>query len=686
MKTNKLLTIAAALLTVLVFGCTDSPKNDPPAARTIPTLGTGDQVQLTLLQTTDMHHRAAGSGASATYSPGDNRDNSGLPGSVGNSDTTIGGYARLAHKIAQIRLQKDHPDQGSSVILVDSGDFLMGTVYDLTAGNPAAFQFFQFMGYDAVTLGNHEFDWSPAGLALLIQNAMTEQNFNIPIVATNMITDGVPHTADDGLEALQAAGAISTAKLITLANGVKIGIIGLLGPTADFYAPAAPPVSFNHTAAFIQGQVDDLRNNQGAHLIVALSHSGILDPNGTPAGDDLSLANTVSGIDIIASGHEHAQTDSVITVGNTRIICAGHYGKNLAQLDISLTVGTGITAVQLTNHAINDSIPGDPSMNFVIDTYDKELNAALGALSPGLEVNSVLAGTDSANLETAEAAEESGMANLVSDALRNTLQGYVAAGLMPYPTIGVVANGNIRSGFSLGQSISFADVYSVLPLGMTLDPAQQDLPGYPLMLVYLNGDSVWNLCQFVAYVIASQDATFMGVLAAGTPQQQALYGALSNLNPEYYLGLSGIQFAHGGLFGGYQVTSVNGYSPTDNQCQNAPAAIDRNDGTRLYPCVLDLYIMLLMQSNDMQALMNGLGIPIVPTNADGTIPVTADNLLEFRLDGDPYTAGIQEVKEWQAFLNYLTAKTADGGLESFIPDADYGAAATESGNASRVNP
>ncbi|MFZ5573417.1 MAG: bifunctional metallophosphatase/5'-nucleotidase [Thermodesulfobacteriota bacterium] len=685
MKKYRLLTIWSTLLLVLVLGCTDSPENDPPAARTIPTLEAGDRVQVTLIQTTDMHHRAAGSGASATYSPGDSLDNSGLPGSAGNTDLTEGGYARLSHKIGQIRLQKDRPDQGSAVLLVDSGDFLMGTVYDLTAASPAAFQFFQQMQYDVITLGNHEFDWSPAGLALLLQNARTSQNFSVPIVATNMITDGVAGTTDDGLEALQAAGAICTTRLITLANGVRIGVIGLLGPTADFYAPAAPPVTFDHTAAVIQNQVDDLRNSQGAHLIVALSHSGILEPGGTPSGDDIALAGAVSGIDIIASGHEHQQTDSVVTVGNTRIICAGHYGKNLAQLDIDLTVGTGVTAVQLTNHAINDSIPGDPSMNYLVDSYDRELNAALGALSPGLTVNRVLAGTDSGNLAIPQMAAESGMANLVADSLRGTLRGYVAAGLVTGPTIGVIANGNIRNGFDPGQSISFADIYSVLPLGMTLDPTQQDLPGYPLMLVYLNGDSVWNLCQFISYVIASQDSNFMGFLAAGSPQQQALYGALSNLNPEYYLGLSGIQFTHGGLPGGYQVIAVNGYAPTDGQCRNTPTVIDRSDAATLYPCVLDLYILLLMQSDAMQMLMTGLGIPVIPVNADGTVPVTVDNLLDFRLDGDP-AAGIQEVKEWQALLDYLTAPAAAGGLESFIADSVYGSAALGSGDTSRVNP
>ncbi|MBA4369538.1 MAG: hypothetical protein C0403_18075 [Desulfobacterium sp.] len=346
-------------------------------------------------------------------------------------------------------------------------------------------------------------------------------------------------------------------------------------------------------------------------------------------------------------------------------------------------MGTGIQTVSLTNNSIDDSIPGDPSMNYIVGVYDTELNAALGALMPGLTLNGIIAGTDSDNLSMPTTAQESGMANVIADSLRSTLLPYVAAGAITTPTVGIVANGNIRSSFSLGQEISFADIYSVLPLGMTLDASQQDIPGYPLLQVYLTGAEIQNLCQFDAYVIASQDAAFMTAIASGTPAQQALYAALSQLSPDYFLGLSGIQFTHGGIAGGYQVTSVNLYGNTDSQCQGAPTAVDASTH---YPCVLDLYIMLLLQSSDMQLLLEGLGIPVVPTNADGSIEVTATNLLDFRMDAEPETAGIQEVKEWQAFLSYILAAESDGGLASMIPDAYYGSSSIASGNASRVNP
>jgi hypothetical protein len=67
-------------------------------------------------------------------------------------------------------------------------------------------------------------------------------------------------------------------------------------------------------------------------------------------------------------------------------------------------------------------------------------------------------------------------------------------------------------------------------------------------------------------------------------------------------------------------------------------------------------------------------------------PVTILNMLDSRLDRDPSTDGIQEVKEWMALLKFLTADPAVGGFENHvIPDANYGKAALESGDSSRVS-
>jgi len=660
---------------LMVAGCSDSHRSAPPEKET-PVLSAGDTASFTLLETTDVHHRASGTGASLTYSPADGVDNSGPNG----TDQTQGGYARLATKIAQIRLA----DMAQNIpsLLVDSGDFLMGTVYDLTLGDtPAAFYYMEFMRYDAVTFGNHEFDYGPAGLAQIINNAMGEDGsgFTVPIIATNMKTDGVSGTDDDGLEYFAAAGVIRNMMIKTLDNGLKVGIIGLLGPGADNDAPLTPPVTFDHDYAFIQQQVDYLKNEMGAHIVVALSHSGITDPNtGSPGGDDVALAQNVDGIDIIASGHEHQMTDNVVIENGTRIFCAGYYGKNLAQLDVTVEIGTGVTEATLTNHAIDDSTPGDPSMNFIMEMIDAGINEVIEPVL-GLEINTVVAGSGSDNLGKPSGAKETGMGNLVADSLRYTLQGTDGA-------VGIVANGVVRNGFALGQQVTFADMYSVLPLGMTIDPTQQDVPGYPLMQVLLTGADLKHMCQLNAYVAASQDNDFLAMLSgSGDPQLEGLAFALSNLQTDYYLNVSGIQYAYFDASGGYTVVpgSVKIYNGQDLTCQFPATAIE--DDT-LYPCVFDLYMFLIVQSDELQSLLNALGLPITPLNNMGQ-PVTFANMLDSRLDMDnDATNGIQEVKEWMALLQFLTAPPELGGFENhIIPDAVYGKTALASGDSSRVS-
>lgn len=650
-----------------------------------PTLSEGDTVKFTLLQTTDVHHRVIGTGPSATYGT--------------DADQTKGGYARIATAITNIRTEK--AAENIPVVLVDSGDFLMGTAYDFTLGGvPAALSFIGLMKYDAITLGNHEFDYGPGPLAGFLDAAMGKERtgFNVPVVASNMVTSDAS-ADDDGLEVLIKEGRIKDSLLLTLPNGLKIGLLGLLGEQAESDAPLASPVEFQNDlddvaqVAFLQKRVNDLRA-AGAHVVIAMSHSGIIAPNSaTPTGNDVDLAEKVTGIDIIASGHEHEMTDDdvVVMVGDTRIICAGHYGENLAQLDVTVKIGTGVTDAEQKNHPLNSDVDLAPNISFMVALLDGGINEALAAFFP-FKLNDVIAFNASTNVEKPGAPTETGMGNLVSDSLR-----YLAGPDMP--VLGLVANGVVRNGFTANQGLTFADIYSVLPLGMTLDPANQDIPGYPLLNVLMDTTSIGNLCQLIAFTEAAGDPMFMGaLLASGDDALLALYGALLNLPSDYYMNLSGVRFEHGGLAGGYLVNpgSITLYAPGDFKCQTPAVPLSSIPPLApgldpMLPCILDLYLVLMLQHPDLQMLLgpDGLNIPITAyTVADPTQPVTMANVLSCRLDQDQDPSnGIQEVKEWMALLTFLTAGEAMGGFaDNTIIDAFYGADVIVDGApTSRVN-
>src|SRR5436305_6005609 len=129
---------------------------------------------ITIPQTTDIHDHANGAG------------HVGLDVDPVTGMSTIGAYARIAAYINSVRLDARHP-----VLLIDSGDWTMGTLYDLTlASSPLALGFLTTMHYDAVTLGNHEFDYTPRGLAQMLAAAQSTFGFQTPIVASNMNLNG----------------------------------------------------------------------------------------------------------------------------------------------------------------------------------------------------------------------------------------------------------------------------------------------------------------------------------------------------------------------------------------------------------------------------------------------------------------------------------------------------------------
>ncbi len=120
-----------------------------------------------------------------------------------------GRLARLAAKINQVKI--DRLLSGALVLLVDSGDYNMGTAYDMLWNtDPAPFRFINTMGYDLITLGNHEFDYGPKKLALMINRARASAGgFSIPIIATNTVFDGISGTDDDNLEELKGSVIIN---------------------------------------------------------------------------------------------------------------------------------------------------------------------------------------------------------------------------------------------------------------------------------------------------------------------------------------------------------------------------------------------------------------------------------------------------------------------------------------------
>lgn len=584
MKKLRVLLAIVVMLSLTIMGCSTSSSSS-------------DTTSLTILQTSDIHDHAGGYGSAASYSP-----------LVTGNDTVLGGYARLAAYITGVKNEKGT----NNVLLCDSGDFTMGTVYTMTLpSTQLSFMFFSMMKYDAITIGNHETDLGTDALAGFITLAKNNADapFTTPILASNMNSSG-----SAAITTLVDNGTIVKSMIIEKA-GIKVGLLGIMGPNADFDAANASPLTFDHTYTALQTQVDTLRAS-GAKTIVLLSHEGFtVDAStGYAKGNDADLAKNVSGIDVILSGHLHLNFTAVKAAADrdTILVSPGEYGEHIARLDLKVNKDSGrVTSYTSTNLTIDDTIKGDSSMDYVISTLvNPALNTALAPAFIGLGLTGVDSILDTVALNNAPITTasitpgfplgESVLGNLAADSYRNAINGIWASAYASYGEtvanatmaaatgdanrvqIAFVPGGVIRDPLAVSPlpNISFADLYNVLPLGG--DPLDTTALGYPLLTTYIKAADIYTVAG-----ISLQ----MGMGAANSDYVINFAGIYVQILPT--TSLTGL---------GYDVylspTDTNPASPNYGMNDNIPTGagtfINPGDGTTLYKISVDLYALMMM--------------------------------------------------------------------------------------------
>lgn len=228
----------------------------------------------------------------------------------------LGGIARRASLVKKIRSSQ------KNILLLDAGDVFQGTPWFDVYGGEVDLKLMTEMGYDAMAVGNHEFDRGPEGFAEAAQKA------GFPILASNYDTSGT------------AMNPYVRRLIVREFEGFRIGIFGL-GIELKGVVPKAlyGDVKHRNPVAWANGMVNSLRDYHKCDYIICLSHLGYHYGDGRM--DDLTLAETVSGIDLIIGGHTHTFLDYPVEVANpegniTRITQMGHGGVRLGRLDLDL--------------------------------------------------------------------------------------------------------------------------------------------------------------------------------------------------------------------------------------------------------------------------------------------------------------------------------------------------------------
>jgi 5'-nucleotidase/UDP-sugar diphosphatase len=187
----------------------------------------------------------------------------------------MGGFPEVADVIGKLRAEN------TNSLVIHAGDFFQGTLYFTKYQGDADVAFWNLLGLDVATLGNHEFD---KGIPLLKDHFLSKINF--PIVSCN-----IDFSQEAALKGLGPAPY-----LIKVVGGQKMGFIGATTTDTPAISSPGPTIAFLDPVAPVQKAVNEL-HREGVDKIILISHLGY--------PEDLDLAGKVSGLSAIVGGHSH---------------------------------------------------------------------------------------------------------------------------------------------------------------------------------------------------------------------------------------------------------------------------------------------------------------------------------------------------------------------------------------------
>lgn len=546
-----------------------------------------------LLHTNDLHSKINGYSPALEYTPLSIND-----------DKTHGGFARIAGLVDNIK--KDHPND--IVLTVDAGDFLMGSLFHpLESETGFQLQLMKKMGYDYMTLGNHEFDFGPDGLAGIIEHSMKN---DIPSLILSNIEFNDEDAKDDRLKALFDKGIIKPYR-IHEEKGVKIGFLGIIGYDAEDVQPYVKPAKFTDPIKAVKKLSNHLIKNEGVDMVIVLSHSGVIYKKGKWTGEDVKLAKkTGSNLMAIISGHTHTTlTEPIITKG-VPIVQTGSGGKNLGML----TLTKDENEYKFNNHKlipIDDKIMGVESIqeeiesqkemvqHKILDQFDIKYNDALFETSFDLQCK-----------EDGDLAAST-LGPLLADAIYHYVE---STGLNT--DISIVAAGVIRDQMRTGNygKQNIADVFRISSLG----EGRNGVPGYAIAQAYITGKELKGVLEVLYLAQKSTTAAYCYVS-----------GAKVEMN------------AKGGFLNKVKKIEIRN---ENNEWVNV--SFKRKD-TTLYAISANEYMLELI--NFIKEKSFGL-VKVIPKNPEG---VPYKTVQEQYVDFNSAEEGVQEGKEWMALYYYM---------------------------------
>lgn len=512
----------------------------------------------------------------------------------------VGGLSRM------MTLAKQQFAANPDTLFVDAGDFSMGTVVQSIFETDAAeLRTLGAMGVEATTIGNHEFDFGPDGLANSLMTALNSGEKVPAMIISNLDLEATKaEPQSDARDALLAAFEAYDMKeyMMVQKGDVNVAIMAIYGIDALDCSPFCELI-FKDPVEGAKETVAKIQANEDADIIVCLSHSGTWsDPE---ASEDEILAKNVPEIDVIISGHTHTTLKEPIVHGTTYIGSAGEYGKYLGTMSLEQNADGTWKVNHYELLPITEEVPQDAETQATIDSYLARIDVNYLSVY-GYERTQVLAENDVEFVSVGSLGskhEERNLGSIMADSYRYYVESLPDWDGIPVD-VAAVPKGLVRETYSLGN-ITVEDVFNSFSLGI----GEDGLAGYPLVSVYFTGEEL--------KLIAEIDAS------------------ISPLMNYARLYTSGLQWT-------YNPNRMILNKSFDAHLATLSGERMEIESDKLYRVVADLYSLKLLSS--VTDLSYGL-LSIIPKNADGT-PVEnfSDTII--------HTEG-REVKAWEAIANYM---------------------------------
>ncbi|XP_022100679.1 5'-nucleotidase-like [Acanthaster planci] len=358
----------------------------------------------------------------------------------------FGGVARRVAKIDQIRAEEEN------VLLLDAGDQFQGTMWFYVYKGEATSYFMNMVDYDAMALGNHEFDNGPEGLSKFLEDV------HFPVLSSNINASLEP----------SINGLFNKSTIITVGDQ-KIGVVGYTYMRTPEISTTGK-LKFTDEVKAIQVEVERLRAEYGINKIIAVGHSGY--------DVDLTIAKKVQGLDVVVGGHTntflytgtapsteqpegeyptlvHPDNDPT---ANVLVVQDYTLAKYLGRLDVTFDEDGKVTEWSGNPILLDKTVTQDTKVLEDIEVWAESVR----------NYSNVYLGSSHVFLNGSCRLDECNLGNFITDAYVRQEVKFPDELRWNDVSIAIVNGGSIRTSLYQGD-LTVGDILTVLPFGNTID-------------------------------------------------------------------------------------------------------------------------------------------------------------------------------------------------------------------------